>query len=209
MPGMLQSMRVLTALVVLGLCGFAAVRGLLVVNFAAMGPAPLDRTTLGSWTESAGLRDAVLQRVLRRSEAESDPAAIGKRADAMAALLQVRPLSSAYWMDLAGLRLVTGQPYEQVLAALTMSFLAGPNEGGLMRDRGIFGLMQWERLPDDARHRTIQDVAGAIRGRMIGIDEPQVAKQLLAAKPTQTRTEIDRLLRAERLSADELHRIGL
>src|SRR5262249_52992175 len=121
----------------------------------------------------------------------------------------VHPLSSANWLALAGMKLVTGQPHPQVLGALAMSALTGPNEGAVMLQRGVFGLLQWERLPEDVRRRTAMDLAGAVLGTHVEDADLLPAKNILREKPPQTRQEVGELLRADGVPASELGRIGL
>jgi len=118
-------------------------------------------------------------------------------------------LSSANWLSLAGMRLVAGQPEKQVLAALTMSWLTGPNEGSVMLQRGVFGLLLWEVLPADLRKRVIDDVTGAILGAVAHDSELTAAKNILSTKSVDIREEIASLMLGKSLSATQLARLGL
>jgi hypothetical protein len=80
------------------------------------------------------------------------------------------------------MRLVMAQPYEKVLAGFVMSSITGPNEGAVMVQRAIFGLLQWEAPPADARRRTIGDLTGAARANAIGDGAMAVAKNIRRAK---------------------------
>jgi hypothetical protein len=139
----------------------------------------------------------------------TDIAGARDRADGLAAIAAIHPLSSANWLALAGMRLVTGQPYQQVLDALAMSALTGPNEGAIMLQRGVFGLLQWERLPEDVRRHTATDLAGAILGTSVQDVDLLSAKNILREKSPQTRQELADLLRADGVPASELDRMGL
>jgi hypothetical protein len=206
-------MRLLTVLCVVGLCAFAAVRGWSIVQFAEARAQALARQiptdAVRSWVGARGLTSAALQASLTRIPAATDQDAPRKRADDLAALLAVRPLSSTDWLSLAGMQLVAARPYEKVLAGLAMSSLTGPNEGAVMVQRAIFGLLQWEALPADARRRTIGDLAEAARAGAIGDGATTVAENVLRAKSSETREQIAGLLRAERVSAAALARMGL
>jgi len=127
----------------------------------------------------------------------------------LTALLAVRPLSAIDWLSLAGMRLATGQSSSAVLAALTMSAVTGANEGAVMMQRAMFGLLQWEALPADARRRAIGDLAGALHGGVAADGAMMVAKNLLRAKSPEVRSEIAGLLSADRISTAELARMGL
>ena len=78
-----------------------------------------------------------------------------------------------------------------------------------MMQRGVFGLLQWETLPADARKRTIADLAGVILETSVRDDEVAPAKLVLAAKPAATRREVADLLRTGGVPAAARARMGL
>jgi hypothetical protein len=121
----------------------------------------------------------------------------------------IRPLSSGDWLSLAEMQLAAGQSRTDILAALRMSELAGPNEGSLMWQRGTFGLMIWELLPLDARRQAVDDISGAIAGTPIGNTDLAPANQILTAKSSETKEEITGLIRGKGVSAVQLARLGL
>ena len=206
-------MRLLTALVVLGACGFAIIRGWDVVGFAKAQVQHhsdvAQPTPVRSWIDTPGLTGAALKASLAQMAPGTSVDDARKRADILAMLLAVRPLSPSDWLSLAGARLVTGESQQEVLSALTMSYVAGPNEGAVMLERAIFGLLQWETLPKVVLTRTIHDLAGAILGTAIGDNGMNVVKAVLNAKSSETRSQIARMLRAEEVSAVVLARMGL
>jgi len=162
-----------------------------------------------AWIGDPGLTGPALRAALSRTTIAADRETLRRRADDLTLLLATHPLSSAEWLSLAGIRLALAQPYDTVLAALAMSSLTGPNEGAMMMQRGIFGVLQWEALPADARRRTIGDLAGAARGEVIRGGALMVIKNVLHGKSPETRTEIGDLLRAEQVPDRELTRLGL
>jgi hypothetical protein len=170
---------------------------------------PDQRAALARWKNAAGLGEAALEVSLPSMSDATDIENARRRADGLAAIAAVHPLSSANWLALAGMRLVTGEPYQDVLDALAMSSVTGPNEGAVMLQRGIFGLLQWERLPEDVRRRTATDLAGAILGTNVQDAELLPAKNILREKPPETRQAVGYLLRADGVPASELGRIGL
>jgi hypothetical protein len=204
-------MRLLTAVAVIGLCAFAAFRGWGIVGFAVARAhgASGDQQAVRAWIGVAGLAGAAREASLTQVADPADIEGARQRGEDLAAILSVRPLSSTNWLSLAGMRLVTAQPYQQVLAALTMSWVTGANEGAVMLQRGIFGLLQWEALPPDARKRIIADLAGVVLGTSIHDVSITPAKNVLSNKSADTRREIAGLLRAEGVSATELARMGL
>src|ERR1700730_11910281 len=162
-------MRLLTAVAIIVICGFAAVRGWSIAHFAearalfASNEGEVDG--VGRWVGVPGLTGMALKTSLAQTADVSDVDGARKRAESLAALLSVRPLSSENWLSLAKMRLVTSQPDKEVIAAWLMSSVTGPNERTVMWQRGVFGLLLWQALPPDARRRTIGDLAGAIQGQ--------------------------------------------
>src|SRR5262249_54026014 len=144
--------------VIVALCAVAMSRGWTIVQLGfARAEVRLGgqvTASLAQWQGAPGLGEASLEASLPLMSDATDIAGARARAEGLAAIAAVHPLSSANWLALAGMRLVTGQPYQQVLDALAMSTLSGPNEGAVMLHRGVFGLLQWERLPEDVRRRT-------------------------------------------------------
>jgi len=209
----LRDARILTALAVIGLCGFAVSRGWNIVHFsiATAGVAsPQHRAhAVRPWIGVTGLAGAALEASLTDAVDPTDSDEIRKRGDIFAAILSVRPMSSMNWLSLASMRLMVGQPTDKVLEALALSSLTGANEGHVMSQRGIFGLWQWGILPSHARKRAAADLAGAMRERAISEQERTAAQRILTAKPADIRREIAELLRAEGLSVNDLGRIGL
>jgi hypothetical protein len=205
--------RLLTAVIILGLCSFAIVRGWSIVRFvdararfAAHGTGVEE---IQAWDKAPGLRDAALQISLTTIAALTDADGARKRMYDLSALLSVRPLSSVNWLSLSGMRLVAGQSEPEVLSALEMSWVTGPNEGSVMLQRGIFGILVWETLPPDARKRVIDDVAGAILGTPVGDSELNAVKNVLSEKSVDIRQEIAGLMQAGSVPAIQLARLGL
>jgi hypothetical protein len=205
-----RAIRLPTILVIVALCVTTMSRGWAVVEFGhARAEAEEAGQALARWKDAPGLGAASLEASLPSMSDATDIAGARDRAEGLAAIAAVHPLSSANWLALAGMRLVTGQPYQQVLEALAMSALTGPNEGAVMLQRGIFGLLQWERLPEDVRRRSATDLAGAILGTNVQDADLLPAKNILREKSSQTRQEVGDLLRADGVPASEIGRIGL
>jgi hypothetical protein len=207
------TVRLATWLVIVGLCIFAGSRGWSTAHFAIV------RTTLAtnqdnvgavrSWIGAPGLAAAAMRSSLTQMRDVADLDGAGKRADELAALVAIRPLSSGDWLSLAEMQLAAGQSRTDILAALRMSELAGPNEGSLMWQRGAFGLMIWELLPLDARRQAVDDISGAVAGTPIGNTDLAPANQILTAKSSETKEEITGLIRGKGVSAVQLARLGL
>jgi hypothetical protein len=205
--------RLLTTVVILSLCSFAIVRGCSMVRFvdarAHFAAHETGIEQIRSWGKAPGLRDSALQISLTKIADMTDADGARKRADDLNALLKVRPLSAVNWLSLSGMRLVAGENQTEVLSALEMSWVTGPNEGPIMLQRGVFGILLWETLPPDARRRVIDDVAGAILGTPISDSEQSMAKNALSEKSVDIRQEIASLMRAGSVPASQLSRLGL
>lgn len=206
-------MRWLTAFAILLLCSFAAVRGWGIAQFAeerARLASRQDGTTgLERWIGVPGLTASALEASLARGLQSSDVDGPRKRLESLVALLAVRPLAPESWLSLAGMQLVTAQPYKQILAALLMSSVTGPDEGRVMWRRGTLGLLLWQALPPDGRRRAIRDLAGAIQGTSIGNEEMGETRIILGVKSPETRSQIADLLRTDGVTDIYLDHMGL
>lgn len=204
-----HKMRLLTAFLVLCLSGFAVFEGCNVISFAEARTHVADADAIRKWLGVPGLSSAALEATLTPMRDAPDIDAARRRAEDLGALLAVYPMSGANWLALAGMRLAIGQPYERVVAALAMSSLTAPNEGVIMVHRGIFGLLQWEALPEDARQRTANDLAGAIAAMLVGKSDAALIKTTLEEQSADTRSQIRNLLATKGVSPAELARSGL
>jgi hypothetical protein len=208
-----SGLRWLSSFAIIALCGFVAIRGWSLAQFAEQRARILSNPNavggVGQWMGIPGLAGAVLETALKQNPAASGIDDAQKRAETLARLLALRPMSSKDWLQLAVMRLVAGEPQKQVLAALLMSWVTGPNEGGLMWQRGVLGLSLWQALSPDARQRTIDDLVGVMRVTPVGDGEMSAAKDVLDMKPAEARSEIAELLRAQRVTEADLGRMGL
>ena len=93
------------------------------------------------------------------------------------------------------MRLVTERPKEEVVTAFEMSWVTGPNEGALMWQRGVFGVLIWELLSPEERKLTIEQTVRAISGTPIEDSELVSAKKALSQKSAEARAEIAVLMR--------------
>jgi hypothetical protein len=202
-----------TTVAVLALCGFAVLRGWEVTGFAsaekslrAGGAVP---GGFAAWQDVPGISSAALRASLTQMSQSMDPAVAESRGDALGEVLAVQPSSSMDWLSLAGTRVATGDSKARILSALRMSYLTGPNEGGVMFERGLFGLLQWGILPEAVRDRTSRDLAGAILDDAVSDSGLRILKSVLAGKPAETRSELTAQLASQRVPPTLLARIGL
>jgi len=206
-------MRLLTIATLLMLCGFAVARGLETTAFAvaqARASAVAGANSeLRGWYRTPGVASTALKASLVQSAAGTKPELVARRTDELSELLAARPLSAIDWLALAGVRVASRASREQVLAALTMSFVTGPNEGAVMLQRGIFVLLQWDTLPTEMQAQAIRDLAGAFRETTVRDTTLGVIKTVLAGKSADERTQIAAMLRAQQVDPPRLVQLGL
>jgi hypothetical protein len=209
----LRPARLLTTLAVVGLCTFAIIRGWSVTRFAAargdLGFDAARAESLRGWVGTPGLGGEALTASLAPLTDPVDAQSARSRATDLTGLVSVRPLSSQDWLSLAAMRLVAGQPQKEIIAALEMSWLTGPNEGPVMAQRGLFGLLQWEVLPEDVRKRALDDLAAAILASAADDGDLFTAKKVLSAKSPEARRLIAALLKVDGVSGTQIARLGL
>jgi hypothetical protein len=195
-------MRLLTALAIIGICGWPVWKGFEVIRYAMAGS---KAEALQPWVDVPGLAFAAREYALTPVDDSSDDKTIRKRGDEIAELLAIRPLSSRYWVKLAEARIDAHEAPAKALDALDLSALTGPNEGYLITQRGLFGIWQWEALPAEARERTIKDLVA----RQVSDAKLTWLRTTLAHKPEQVREEIRLALQAQGFSKSNFARIGL
>jgi hypothetical protein len=188
--------RTATALVVILACALGMIGGVAIARSGrhALGAAATD-PSFQRWSV-----DPVLASFARDLEVTDDGRELSDR-------LSRRPLSSIAWLRLARVRLAAGDAPAAVERIFLMSILTGPNEGYVMAQRGLVGIMLWEALPGDIRGH----VAGDITGAFIPLTEVEkdAYRNALAAKSGAVRGEIRDALVAARLFPAALERIGL
>ena len=200
-----------TILLLIGPCVFAAVQGRHLTAFAAARDAAgADKeAAMRRWFDTPTVAVDAFDTALRGLAGVSGPETARRRAALLTQSLSLRPLSAVTWLSLAGMRLADGDPLADVLAALNMSSVTGPNEAGVMWQRGVFALLQWDWLPPDFRQRAITDLAGPLAAQILFDGDAALASSVLAGKTPEARNEIAAMLQAQGVTADTLRRIGL
>jgi len=156
--------------------------------------------TIRLWARVPGVGATALQSKLTEKINSSDLQAANSRRETLAAILSVAPLSSPNWLSLSGMYLVTDQPMEQVLGALMLSMVTGPNEGYLMGERGIFGVSLWEDLSPDLRRHVGMDLAAE------EILKNGKFRDVLSTKSEGVRSEVRSAILATGLAPKEVER---
>jgi hypothetical protein len=202
--------RVVTAFALIVVSSLTAWSGANIVGFikteGEVASHKADATALASWFDTPALAIAARQAAVPDVADLADTGQVRRRLQELTAVLAVRPLSPVNWLSLASARLLTGEPFDKVIAALSMSSVTGPNEGTVMSQRGTFGLWQWESLPASMRESTMKDLAGAMLGGTISEEERRADIRILSTKGTAVRREIASMLRARGVPAKELVR---
>ena len=204
---MRADMRLLTAIVMLGICAFAVARAWDIVLFSfatARIHSTEDREKiLNKWSAVPEVGSEALQAELTEKIDTSDVKAANQRREALARIVAIEPLSPINWMLLSGMQLVTDQPMERVFESLELSMVTGPNEGYLMPERGIYGAALWSRLPPDLRRRVANDLTAT---EIIGNAE---FRAILSAQPKEVVDELRAAMLATGLSPQEVEqRLG-
>ena len=206
-------MRLLTSLSVLLLCAFAAFRGWEVTGFAAAeanpGPVQGAADAFAAWHDVPGIAGAAREDSLHRIVPGRNTPDNRNHIRALDQLLALRPLSSTEWLALAGARVVTNAPRPEVISALTMSYLTGPNEAAIMFDRALFGLLQWNKLPEDIRERIARDLGGVMLSGVVSDSGFRILKSVLNGEPPETRSKLSTMLTAEQVPVGQLRSVGL
>jgi hypothetical protein len=96
----------------------------------------------------------------------------------------------------------TAQRMDDVLDALTLSALTGPNEGYIMVERAMFGLSIWEDLPPDLKRRVAVDLTAE--------KDPWNPrfKAVVSSTPAGVRDELRTALLAQGLPPKDVERLG-
>ena len=203
--------RLVTVAIVVGFCAFAVARGWVIVAFATTvgGTGNRGDRTIDAWFDTTPVAAMALDTALDDTADSGGLTSVKRRIGLLTQLLSRRPLSSVAWLSLADGWLLSGAPYKDVLAALKMSSLTGPNEARVMWRRGMFSLQQWESLPAEFQQQAARDLAGPIGAGFLDDANVRQIKSVLGRKPVETQAQIAALLRAEGLDAKSLTQIGL
>ena len=192
----------LTAVTVIGSCALTLSRGWAIVRYSMADARP---DALRPWFDLSGVAFVARERALTVVDDLSDAQKTRQRREEITGMLSVRPLSSDYWLSLAKMREATGEGSRKVLEALELSTLTGPNEGIVIVHRGLFGVWQWQMLPQELRAQTAVDLTAS----RLSDHEAAWLKADLSSKPDVVRQEIRTALQAHGLPASEFARIGL
>ena len=201
-----RTIRLLTALAVIGICLWPLWQGFNVIRFAMAYSTP---AALQPWFAVSGLAFDAREGALTLVNDCSDEMTIRKRRDEIAEILAIRPLSSRYWLQLAEARVDAHDVLAKVIDALDLSVVTGPNEGYMITQRGFFGIWQWEVMPSELRKRAVADLVARQNSSANQITDAQMAwlRATLSEKTEQVRQEILLALQAQGFSTRKLNQI--
>ena len=208
---MRADIRLLTAIVMIGICGFSIVRGFGIVRFS-LAMANVDSSEqraeiVSSWSSAPDVASRALRADLTYQINLSDQKSANRRRQTLSALVSIKPMSSYDWLAVSGLQFVTDRPMEQVFDSLELSMLTGPNEGYVMGERAVFAVSLWERLPSDLKSHVAIDVAG-----MMDIRTPEEGAEVgklqavLATQPEWVRNELREAVVATGVAPKEIEK---
>jgi hypothetical protein len=208
---MRADIRLLTAVVMIGICGFSIVRGFGIVRFS-LAMANVDASEkraeiVSSWSSAPDVASRALQADLTDQIDPADQKAANRKRQTFTALVSIKPMSSYAWLSLSGLQLISDQPMEQVFDSLELSMLTGPNEGYVMGERAVFAVSLWERLPGDLKRHVAVDVASMMFPRTPA-EGVEIGKfqAVLAAEPDWVRNELREAVVATGVSPQEIEK---
>jgi hypothetical protein len=206
---MCGDLRLLTAVVLIGICGLSAARGLGIVHFS-LATASIDSPErradiVNRFSSAPDVASRALQVDLANQIDPSDQKGANRRRQTLTALVSTKPMSSYDWLLLSGLQFVTDQPMEQVFDSLELSMLTGPNEAYVMGERAVFALSLWERLPADLKIHAAADVAAMMFPRTPA-EGAEIGRfqAVLATKPDWVRNELREAVVATGVSPSEI-----
>jgi hypothetical protein len=191
---MRAGIRLLTAIVMIGICGFSVARGFGIVHFSLASTnmdTPEKRAEIvNAWSSAPDVASAALKADLAYQIDPSDQKAADHRLQTLSTLASIKPMSSYNWLSLSGIQLVTDQSMDQVFDSLELSMLTGPNEGYVIGERAVYAVSLWERLPADLKSHTAIDVA-AMQSRTTAEGlEIEKLQSVLARQPDWVRSEL-------------------
>jgi hypothetical protein len=207
---MRRDVRLLTAVVLIGICGFSVARGLGLVHFS-LALARIDSSErreeiVNRWSSAPDVASRALQVDLAYQIDPSDQRAVNRRRQTLTELVSIKPMSSYHWLSLSGLQFISDQPMEQVFDSLELSMLTGPNESRVMGERAVFAVSLWERLPSDLKSHVASDVAGMMMFSRTPEEGAEVGKlqAVLARQPEWVRNELREAVVATGFSPKEI-----
>jgi hypothetical protein len=195
------------AIVILAVCGWALIKASEIVAFRIAQARAIDRPeATATWASVRGLAAYALEPVVSLPIDPVNQQTVATRLNQLSALLSARPLDSMHWLSLAATRHLAGEVAQKVRSALRLSFLTGPNEGGVLLQRVLFGLSVWDELPADIQWRVAKDLT------MPGFSDAEKAKirTVLSTQPESVRIALRDLLREQgTVSGESLLNMGL
>ena len=192
------TVRLLTTLVILGLCAPTVSRGWEIASFWKAANSDLDpdgdrAEAVRPWLAEAGVAFFAREASLTGLDDSGDQTLAVKRREELEQMLTLRPLLAERWVSLFEMRLITAERSNKVLEAWGLSVLTGPNEEYPMSQRGFLGLSHWEMLPKEIQKRAASDLVA----RPLSDRRTRNLRKIVSVKPEEVRHDMRNVLRAE------------
>jgi hypothetical protein len=113
------------------------------------------------------------------------------------------------WTAFAADDIATRKPQGDINTALQMSWVTGPNEGRVMWERALAGLLEWDALPSEAHREVAADLAGAMLGDAIDDQTVELAAAIIGRKQVSSQKDIVTQLRIAGVPARDFRKLGL
>ena len=205
----MRAVRFLTAIGIVGLCALVVPRGWDIVRFSMAANATVGSENRAEavrpWNVVSGLAFSAREFSLTGLDESDDTNPALKRRDELTEILSLRPLSAERWLSLFEMRLATAEHSTKVEEAWGLSVLTGANEGYLMSERGLLGLLHWEVLPAEIQKRTASDLVA----RPPSDRRRARLRTILSEKTELVRQDIRMVLQAQGISPQGLAGFGL
>ena len=186
-----RSLRFMTTLAILAVAGFTCYSGVQLAHFGiaerGLAESADVEGVMTPYLGYVGLSSNASSNILRYSKNLSSEA----RADQLGKMFETAAVSPLGWAQMARLHLANGADSAKASAALTLSYLTGPNESDAMAARAVVALSIWESLTPDLRRPAITDVTGGwsylsasqleVLRRSLSFADPDVRAQIRSA----------------------------
>lgn len=184
--------RLLTVGVVIGGCMFVIWQGVSIARFRLAESTSTNANraeAVQPWIAASGIASRAREDLVASLTNPTGIKGIQNRIADLDSLLSVKPISPTHWLSLSYMRHLALGSVKGVVDALVMARVTGPNEGSIMFQRGILGLVLWESIPPDLQNRSVSDIA-TVSTTDSELAKPAILRAVLSLKPVRTRQEI-------------------
>jgi hypothetical protein len=154
-----RHLRYLAAALIVALASYTVASASTILRFALGDLSvtyPTVAATYGPYVDLPPVAYLARERMIQLAPSEDS----AQRVEDVKDLLALTPADSAMWLELAKAEAAAQTSPDQVVRALAMSTLTGPNEGRIMAERALFMTPLWDYLPAESRRSMASDVRG-------------------------------------------------